>query len=534
MRHTSKTLNRSVLAVVLLPLRAVGVLAGAVGARFGIGVKIAGSMGLLCLLVVSTGLFAAKALENVTRGFDSLLQGEVQVYTAALEATAAVEAKVNAVRGYLLSGDPSRLPAIETAKDSTQSSLLRLRRVLGAQAEERMAAIEAANKRFDAASDEAVRLADLGQREEAIRLAMGEAQAARDELRNQLNSVIYQARLDVLRGEKLFTAQAGAAQRNVLVATGVAVLVALLLSVLLPRAIVRPVVAAARTARAVAGGDLSVARLNIRSRDEVGVMAQAIDRMVEDLRQVLGELRTTSLELAAASEEMNSLSAQSAQAAREIATAVEEVARGAGEQSATASQTAAVMTQLREAIEQVATGAQAQARDIQTASDRLAELGQAIQAVVGSAAEVAQASAETLEAARRGGESVQRTVDGMLRIRAVALDAAERVRELGERSRRIGEIGNVISEIADQTNLLALNAAIEAARAGDHGRGFAVVAEEVRRLAERSRSATQDIASLVASIYAGAEDAVEAMSAGTREVETGTELARQAGAALEA
>src|SRR5271155_3773337 len=142
------------------------------------------------------------------------------------------------------------------------------------------------------------------------------------------------------------------------------------------------------------------------------------------------------------------------------------------------------------------------------------------------AAESAQAAAET---AREGGVIVEDTLTRMRSIANAVRETAAKVQELGIRSDQIGRIIGVIDDIADQTNLLALNAAIEAARAGEQGRGFAVVADEVRKLAERTTSATKEVAQMVQGIQAGTKTAVAAMREGTQQVQQGVETTSRAG-----
>ena len=186
------------------------------------------------------------------------------------------------------------------------------------------------------------------------------------------------------------------------------------------------------------------------------------------------------------------------------------------------------------AAEEMTSGATQQDHEITNTSSAVEELTVSMKQVSNNAEASAEAARRALDAAEQGNRAVRDTLEGMQRIRASVQASAKKIKSLGDRSLEISEIINVINDITEQTNLLALNAAIEAARAGEAGRGFAVVADEVRKLAEHSRSATKDIAALIKAIQAETNEAVVVMEDGTREVEGGASLADQAGKALEA
>ncbi len=194
--------------------------------------------------------------------------------------------------------------------------------------------------------------------------------------------------------------------------------------------------------------------------------------------------------------------------------------------------TASSANEISASVEEMAAGAGEQTQQVSEIAHSVEQMTQTILDNTKNATIAAESAKGSGEKAKLGGQVVEDTIKGMERIAEVVKESAETVETLGKSSDAIGEIIQVIDDIADQTNLLALNAAIEAARAGEKGRGFAVVADEVRKLAERTTKATKEIADMIKQIQKDTNDAVQSMTQGREEVDKGKNLANKAGEVL--
>ena len=279
----------------------------------------------------------------------------------------------------------------------------------------------------------------------------------------------------------------------------------------------------------IARKDLTLSVTPRSERDELGI---AFGHMLSSLREIVSSVTDNAASLSTAAQQLSVAANQADEATNQIAVTIQQIAKGTQDQTTSVTKTAASIEQLSSAIRGVANGAQDQSQSVSKASDVTNDINQSIQQVADSIATVTVNATEASDAARKGSGTVEETLDGMRSIKSKVDISAERVKDMGKRSEEIGMIVATIEEIASQTNLLALNAAIEAARAGEHGKGFAVVADEVRKLAERSATATKEIGELINRVLETVAEAVAAMQEGQAEVESGVISANAAGSAL--
>ncbi|MGH0434183.1 HAMP domain-containing methyl-accepting chemotaxis protein [Bacillus basilensis] len=262
--------------------------------------------------------------------------------------------------------------------------------------------------------------------------------------------------------------------------------------------ITKPLKRLVATSKEISEGDLTQT-IEIHSNDEIGQLAKGFNEMTDALRTLIGRINTSAGHVAAASEELTASVRQASEATEQITTAMDEISSGATTQTTSVENGAMLLFDVTEGIQHVAN----------------------------SSSSINTASAHTREKAEDGGKLVGKTVNQMQSIAESVSQSDEVIQLLNNKSKQIGDILEVIQNIADQTNLLALNAAIEAARAGEHGRGFAIVADEVRKLAEKSSVSSSEISKLICEIQDDMSKTVKSMGHVNEEVQSGLVIANE-------
>ena len=271
------------------------------------------------------------------------------------------------------------------------------------------------------------------------------------------------------------------------------------------RIISNPVRKIAIAADKIADGDLTQEEIQIKNKDEIGDLAHAFNNMTFNLRQVIQQINSSSEQVAASSEELQATSEQATEATEQIASAIQEVASGSETQVSSSKQSAIAME----------------------------EVSMGIQRIAESSTTVRDSAQEATALSEQGYQSLQAAIHQMESIEEGTQNTTAAIKNLTERSKEIGNIIGVITDISEQTNLLALNAAIEAARAGEHGRGFTVVADEVRKLADQSRDSASQIVQLIQEIQKDTETANNEMMQNIKEVDIGKNVIQETGTAFQ-
>ena len=346
-------------------------------------------------------------------------------------------------------------------------------------------------------------LRDLGRLPEATRLVAA-VQPDVSELSSLIRNLNAAQAAKVTSAVQALETEAGGRQTTLLLVLLATAILGLMLVRQTIRSIDGPLNALVSAANRLGNGDLNV-QLDGRMAWEFGVLARAFTGMASRLRTIVGETAATAEQIGASASDLSSISEEVAASSGEVSSAMVGITTGAEEQAAGLRTVQAAVAEMRR-----------RAGEIGESSARVRELGERIAQLAGT---------------KR--QELSRALGVLLEVREVVRTSSSEVTELSRASDQIDKFVETIQGIARQTNLLALNAAIEAARAGEHGRGFAVVAEEVRKLADGSAKAAEEVAGTLRWIRKEIEDVASTMDAGSSKVAGVEEASKGAEQAFE-
>jgi methyl-accepting chemotaxis protein len=252
---------------------------------------------------------------------------------------------------------------------------------------------------------------------------------------------------------------------------------------------------------ALAEGDLISEPIQIKTKDETGKLADALNQMQYNLKEIIQKVADSSESISGHSEKLTQSANEVKAGSEQIASTMQELASGSEKQASQSSQLSASMGSFVNSIQ------------------KTSENGEQIKFF----------SQQVQDLTNEGSQLMDSSNEQMAKIDDIFKDSVQKVQSLDKQSQEISKLVIVIKGIADQTNLLALNAAIEAARAGEHGKGFAVVADEVRKLAEQVAFSVKDISKIVSNIQTEINTVTLDLQNGYQEVETGTDRIRITG-----
>jgi methyl-accepting chemotaxis protein len=342
--------------------------------------------------------------------------------------------------------------------------------------------------------------------------------------------------------------------------------VGIFVSLVFTRIIIAPLEQMAALAVQIADGDFGQA-VELKTQDEVGVLAGALGRMSAGLKGMIKRIQDTSQQMTAVADKIminarriSEGATHQAKAAEKTSSSIEEmntsvksISENIDGLSTSAEATSSSLIEMSAAISQVATSTVTLSSSVEDTASSLLQMSSSIKQVVEhvdalsmntveTTASINEINASIREVEKNAKESalmtekvsqdatdlgmgaIEKTIEGMEKIKRTVEKSASVINKLDERTEHIGKILTVIDEVTRQTNLLALNAAILAAQAGEQGKGFTVVADEIKNLADRTAASTKEIAQLIRDVQSEAKDAVVSINEGSQSVEEGVRL----------
>ena len=455
--------------------------------------KILFGFAIAIILTSTYSFYTYFANKSTNASLDQVINEELELLSAYEKLSSSFPVRLGAVRGYLLTGNPSLKDVFSEYTD------------LSLEYESTIRSIEGSDDKFDELTNRAINwrkqidtevfdVYDSGNKELAIENSAKLSVESKnihsefEQLANE-NHEAMEKKGEEMISEGIVSMQIG------LVFAFIVIIISIVIAIITARVISAPVNLVAERMKLIAGGDISQEHLVTRAQDEIGHLVRSINDMQTKMNTILSQINGVSNTVLAHSEELTQSSSEVKAGSAQIAMTMQELATGTETQANSASNLVSIMD---------------------TFATKVSETNEKGTAVL-------KYSNEVIDMTKEGAEMMAFSTNQMVKINELVQESVQKVEGLDIQSQEISKLVTVINDIAGQTNLLALNAAIEAARAGENGRGFAVVADEVRKLAEQVSHSVTDISGIVERIQVETKSVSNALADGYKEVEQGTE-----------
>jgi methyl-accepting chemotaxis protein len=471
--------------------------------EMGIGKKLMVAFSVLLLFIITISAFSYYNLSKINGTYQGLVESELEGVYGTSDLKTSIAMQGIQVRQYILTPSTTMYETLQQTIEVVNQDLEGITSIATSTViKNKIEDLKALNGQIQQSIEKVIDAVDQNKTDVAVQIVNNEIRTSNLQLTEGTDEILTLVKTRFNDATIATDGQAKLTLLIILIIFAISIITTITLLLNFNKNVTKPLVEVVKNAERIGNGDLTADDLVVRTKDEIGILANAFNQMKESLQHVLHTTKENALDLSAMAEELTASTNIVADTSTTVAANVEQLSVNANKSSAISKETSVAMISATEGVQSIVEASQSISSEI----------------------------TDMVHLATNGSEYMDQAKQQMTVIYDSAKGTADLIQRLSVQSEEIQKISKVITEITEQTNLLALNAAIEAARAGENGKGFAVVADEVRKLAEQSKHSADAIVKLTTSILTETQNVEGAMALGLSSVQEGVVTLEQSDA----